>query len=170
MLTEEQTTEIEKIRQTSTSLDRIAAWPVDTIEQQATAKKFLELVHDQIKSIENLRTGITKPLLESKRKVDELFKSLAEPYERCKSLLKEKLESTAEAHLEAIYSGGDVQELGVAASFVWEYEVYDPDLVPREYCAPNHAAIKRYTSAYRRSDVIEPLPGINFIRKAKVRS
>lgn len=178
LINDEAKSKIEKAQSAQAQLARIEAWPVETVEDQTTVKQLLGMVQSRLADIEELRTSITKPLLETKRRVDSLFSALAAPYENTKGILKTKLEAVALAQAALIVAAREkaiageiveaVPETAVSAQWEWTYEIVDVHSIPREYLAPNHAAIKMYMAAYRKSDTIEGVAGICFLRKPKV--
>lgn len=111
--------------------------------------------------LEAQRTGITKPILEAKYKVDELFKpvltGLVKIEKECKRLIGEY--ARAEEHKrraamlvdQQVYQAGGAplvgsipeppKAQGMSVKHRWVADVTDAAQVPREYCSPDPALL-----------------------------
>lgn len=180
LITPEANAEIDRTRASHNALERARDWPCETAEEQSEVTTMLSMVQARLAAIEATRTSITKPLLDAKRRVDELFRGLSEPYELTKESLKSKLAAAAMRHraalaaaTEAAIAGDDpvfapVVAAPPALAWEWSYSVDDLGKVPRDYLTLDSAAVRAFMSTYRKSDVIPQVPGLSFTRVPKV--
>jgi hypothetical protein len=146
--------------------------------------------HANWKRLEERRTEITKPMLASKRKVDDLFKPALTALAEIQSTLKGKIAAYTEAQraaqIQAMHSSADVFAAGgtpteaipevptvkgvsVGRSY-WVADVVDPDAVPRELCSPDPDKIaKAIWYADTAKTPPRPIPGIAFRLQTDVR-
>lgn len=117
--------------------------------------------HANWKRLEERRTEITRPLLASKRKVDELFKPAQDALKQIEITLKGKIATYTEAQRAAQVEAMNVSAAQFAAGETptapipdvptakgvsvgrsyWVAEVTDPEAVPRELCSPDAGKI-----------------------------
>lgn len=125
---------------------------VDHIEDPDEATALLTDVQANIRTLEQKRKKITKPLLEAKREVDALFKPPIKILEDAKMALKRIIakaidERRAEQH--AALQAGDVdgalavKEPEASSKTVTRYRVVDENKVPRKYWKLDDAKIKK---------------------------
>ena len=62
-------------------------------KQEAKAYENLKVIKDALKFVEDKRTAITKPLNQSLREVNAMFKKLAEPLNGADSILRSKVKA-----------------------------------------------------------------------------
>ncbi len=142
------------------------AWLRDTFQvvDQASLDRAAELVKAakaRWKDLEAERVKITRPMLEAKNAVDDLFRPAKELYSEAETVLKGKI-GAYHAQVEALriatmqqsaaeYQAGGTPTLaipepatakGVSVRHVWAFNIKAPDLVPREFCSPDPAKIK----------------------------
>lgn len=157
-----------------------------TITDQPTLDWVVSLtrsVKERYKALEAKRTEITKPILEGKRKVDELFapalKGLLAIESEGKRLMgdygraQEKAKGEAMLAASATYQSGgaplvgdipeSVEVKGVTIKHSWIAIVMAQDLVPREMCSPDPVKIQDYARQYTTEfDPPAPVPGLRF--------
>lgn len=162
----------------------VKAFQITSDADYAFAAELLTDAVAQFKAIEVKRTDITKPMLASKRRVDELFRPALERLKEIEGNLREKIGAYSlqqarvrrEAMLDsaADYAlGGTPTAIipepptaeGVSTSIAWDIEITDPELVPREFCSPDMSKIKasRAWKEYNEAYPPLPIPGVKFI-------
>lgn len=135
-------------------------------------------------ALEDRRTAITKPLLEAKRRVDDLFTPVKSVLIQCEAVLKSKiggfvlareqqrreLAAKSAAEYQAGGTPTDIipapaQASGVSVRAVWDFEITDAAAVPRDLCAPDVRLIK----ARIPKDGDPPqIPGVRFFQRGQV--
>lgn len=152
------------------------------------ASRLVQLAKVNLKRIDARRTAITKPLLQSKRAVDELFAPALGALNEIERILKGKLgaysiattqaSAAAMASTALVYAaGGTPTEVipepaaarGISVKTSWSFEVVDPEAVPREYCSPDPDKIEAgiwYADTPHTPP--RPIPGLRFFLKADV--
>lgn len=175
----------EDIKAYTWSLEKIRALEIQDQTDYELATELAKNAHDNWKRLDKRRTDITKPILASKRSIDALF----EPALRILATIREELKtkigvytsSQRTAQREAMqeaanqFAAGLVpsnpipeapQAKGVSVTEVWDFEITDPDKVPREYCSPDPAKIKA-AIWYADTPKTPPqsIPGISFSLK-----
>lgn len=159
-----------------------------TITTGDDAKWANDRLHDvkaQWKLLEERRTTVTKPLHAALREVNGWFKPVQSALEKAEQILKGKLgdymRATTAAREVAMLevSAGNNEALaatapaapleGIGVREVWDFDVTDPDAVPRELCTPDPAKIKK-AIWYANTPTKEPrpIPGISFRRRSQV--
>ena len=154
----------------------------------AEASARAQIAHVRHAEVEAKRTSITKPILEGKRRVDELFRAPLSALVSIKAtyttkigeytLAQRKAQAEAmQASAEAFQAGGtpteaipevpQAKEVNIKAR--WLPQIANADLVPREYCSPDVAKLK---AAIRYADTEHtpprPIPGVDFVLDAAV--
>lgn len=140
------------------------------------------------KRLDERRTAITKPLLASKRKVDDLFAPSLSALKEIERVLKEKIgayavqqtqaAATAMVTTAAVYAAGGtpteaIPEIptapGISTAIYWDFEIVNPAEVPRELCSPDPEKIQR-AIWYADTPHTEPrhIPGVVFKLRADV--
>jgi hypothetical protein len=181
----------ERAKEGSTALEQLRAIPCETPQQKQMFADFLTKIRDIRSTLEEERTKITKPLLESKKQVDTLFKNADRPWEDCEKLTRSKiqtfdqavldrrLQAEAEAReaatpseaLRALQSAPEKVEVeGVGGGEEWEALVIDEAAIPREWLTIDWSKVKIHCREHKRSSVIPSVPGFEFKRKATVRA
>ncbi len=139
-------------------LAALAATEVTTEDDARRARDLLRTVKALLKSAEERRTAVTKPLNESLRAANAQAKAVSEPLERAEEILKGKIagflkerEDGRERALAAA-AAGDASALaltapsapleGISVRNVWDFEVLQPDSVPRGFCSPDPKKIR----------------------------
>ena len=174
------------------TLVEMADLPCDTYEQEAWWAALLGKAQTELKSVLSEREALVRPLLRDKRLVDEAFKEATVPVEAVKDLCKAKLaalqtsrlalkSATLDAAQQAAASGNvegcmaaiesvteDRTVEGAATRWMWTQEIVDASLVPREFLTVDHRAIQAYAKLYGRMETIDPIPGIEFTRTARI--
>lgn len=134
---------------------------IETAEDFAFAAELVKNAKANWTRLEARRTEITKPMLASKRKVDDLFKPALNALAEIERVLKVMIATYTEgqralqvaamnASAEAFAAGKtptemipEVQEIkgvSVGRSY-WVADVTNPDLVPRRLCSPDSTKI-----------------------------
>lgn len=132
--------------------------------------------------LEARRTDITKPLLASKRKVDDLFKPALNALAEIERLLKDKIAGYTEAQralqvaamnasamafaagetpTEAIPEVQEIKGVSVSRSY-WVADIVQPDLVPRGLCSPDRTKIANEIYMVDPRTPPPPIPGLTF--------
>ena len=133
------------------------------------------------KRLEERRTAITKPILDSKRKVDYLFKPALEALKQIENCLKTKIgtyvtsqkakqvqamNATADAYAAGTPLATPIPEVptakGISVKTEWDFDIVDPALVPREYCSPDPDKIKQAIWYADTQTPPRPIPGVEF--------
>lgn len=136
--------------------------------------------------LEGLRKSITKPLLDAKGGVDDLFKpalSALLGLELCLkgkigayTVAQEKARVAAMQASAALYQAGGTptaiipdrpQAKGVTVTEVWDFEITDPALVPRGFCCPDEAKIR--ATLPKDLNANPGLPGVRYFKRNSVR-
>lgn len=178
-------------RETSTALavvneelEALDGWTIDNPEDQEFAADMLRDVKKRHKALEGKRKTITKPLLEAKRAVDDLFRAPREALEQAERILKGKiagyLEAVEAANTEAVEAASNAETVdeasealanvehvdapkGVSVRYVWKPRVIAEDLLDRRFLSPDMGKIKAWMKEHTKPDG-EPLaiPGVAF--------
>lgn len=153
---------------------------VDLSSQAArdTAGKVLTMVRERVAALEARRKDITGPILESKRKIDALFRPVVEYWESCDQALAPRLlaahRAADQAQVKALAvvaeTCGQTDALTLTQAHTsaetpqgldlrksWTFRVVDAASVPREYLRVDEDKIKRLVTAMK-GDV--SIPGI----------
>ncbi len=147
------------------------------------------------KTVEERRTSITKPLLESKRSIDALFKPLTDPLKEADTIIREKLRSAARKRLQAerealakaqaALTAGLVDESDAALDTIpefletsgstsqrtWAWKVADFSALSDTFKTVDTSAIDAAIRAHTRTGSTEPpvIPGLVFDLDATIR-
>ncbi len=154
---------------------------IATSEDFAFASDLARGAQTNWRRLETRRTDITKPLLDSKRQIDALFKPALHALEGIKAQLQAKIGAYVQAQQAAQvvemqasadqFSAGlvptnSIPEVdtakGISVKSHWVADVIDPDLVPRDLCSPDPAKIAQkiwYADTYNPPLAI---PGLAF--------
>lgn len=162
-------------------------------EDMHVAGELLKVIKEKWKELEERRTAMTAPIYEGLRQIQGFFKPLQEPLKRAELILKSKMsdfalaqkaanEAAMQAAAAALQQGAQIeasQELariippaavqGISLREVWDFTIENADLVPKEYCSPDVAKIKKaiwYANTERTPPL--PIPGIRFFLKNQV--
>lgn len=142
-------------------LRTVQALEIVTSEDFAIAADMVKGARSHWKRLDERRKAITKPILDSKKKVDELFDPALDALKEIETVLKRKIgeytkaqEAAQIAAMQASASeyqaGGTPTAIipevsrakGVSVNSVWDFEITDPERVPRHLCSPDPAKIK----------------------------
>lgn len=171
-----------------TVLEQVKSFRVTDDASAETAAEFIRKAKTAYKEAEDHRTSITRPLLEAKNATDALFRPTKDALVAIERYLKGELGSyhaqreaqrvhvliESAAHVavglvptEPIPEAVAVQ--GVTVKQVWDFEVIDPDAVPRDLCSPDLDKIKARIW-YANTSITEPLPieGVRFFLNERV--
>jgi len=186
-LVQRETEEAEEI------LDGVKAFSLDTKEDLEFAAEILAESKGRYKKLDEKEKEITRPMNEALKAARALFKKPKSFYVDVEKILKEKIgeyhlaeaernetamKLAAEAHAEGnneqtsteIAKIGRVADLeGVSVSLQCDYEVVDVSILPREYMAPNHAALRIACRQFKTGE-IKGVAGVRFFEKPVVRS
>lgn len=180
------------VQRTRAYLERFL--PVSTQEAADKAQQFATALAQEIDAIELMRTGATKPLLESKRTVDGWFKPITDDMKALREQLLRSVATWIEAekarHALAMqeaavaHSAGDEEKRNTALAVVneaaaakkpkgvsykqkWVAVVVDPDKVPREFCSPDVRKLAQYAAGCEGEPA--PVEGVRFESFCEVR-
>lgn len=166
--------------------------PCTNAAQETWFSEQLSAVRGLIKSLEDERTSHTRPLLDSKRRIDSMFEPATAPLKKCELVIRAKLADVARMRFQAeadarrlaavASEAGDhfgamaalaeapdaIRTLGSSARATWIAAVTDFRLLSDEYKVVNEAALAK---AARGSDgEPAPIPGIEWVLLATVRA
>jgi len=149
-------TETEKeIRPAEALREAVKALPADTAEDFAILGEALTHTKSQAKRLEEIRTGITKPLNQALRATNELFRPALRAYEDAEATIKGKIaeymgrqRAAQEAALVAgLPSEAPASAAGVSTRIRKGFRVVDDAAVPREFCSPDPEKIRAHLDA-----------------------
>lgn len=145
-----------------------------------------------LKSLEEERENLVRPLIDDKAKIDGVYRETRSPIEAFKAFCSEqeaKLELEAQAAQHAAReiarlaaASGDAEGCLAALAAVpeadktagsrttmgWDFEIVDKEAVPEIYKTVDEKLIKASCKAFAKSEVPPNIPGIVFKRSAKV--
>jgi hypothetical protein len=183
----ERTALVKDADQWSEMAERVRHFAVVDDETAAFAAEMAKKARNVHRALEEKRKTITTPLLAAKNATDALFKptldavaSIKRHYEQAIAVYdREREEARArvlaesaaqiarkEVPTEIIPAPVHVEKTSVR--HVWEPEIVEPDLVPREYCSPD---VKKIREAIWYADTHKPpreIPGVRFVPKSIV--
>jgi hypothetical protein len=166
--------------------------PCDTATAEAWWVLKLDAVHALIQELEADREVLVRPLLRDKRLVDEAFKAVTGPATALKDTIKGKLagrqealrlaQAAAQEAARAAAEAGDLVACGAALAaipetstidgaktqWLWEAEVVDATIVPRQFLKVDEAALAKFAKAFAKEETIPDVPGVEFRRTARV--
>lgn len=150
------------------------------------AADWVRQLREVFKVIEAKRTKITRPLLEAKREVDALFDGPKSAIEEAQyhlrremgahharveterqRVMRESVATLAAGQVPTAIMPAPVDVPKVNVRQVWEPEIVDAGLVPREYCSPDVSKIKDaiwYADTPHKEP--HPIPGVKFNLKS----
>lgn len=155
------------------------------------AGELVKLAKARWKELEEKRTSVTKPLNEVLRQVNGWFRPAQEPLVRAEAVLKGKISAytleqraASEAAMRAAAAAmqaGDTEAAaehvtaiapaaktaGVSVQERWAFEIVDPDAVPRTFCSPDEAKIRRVLTNPVHG-LIPKVEGVRFYLDGKV--
>lgn len=156
--------------------EHIVSIQVSSKEDVEFVASILQQVKSKIKSLEETRAWVTKPITESLERVRALFRPPLERLNECEGVLKGKISEAyyraqreQQALLEQAATGNTEQHLAAAQAMdigkvegiqkreTWTYRVYDMNLVPREFLCIDHAKVLKIVKAQKENTDI---PGI----------
>lgn len=191
---------VREVIRTAASMDAYTSHLVISSDiEKANASEMLARVAKMRKALEERRVYYTKPLLEHKKRIDDLFKRWTVPLEEIDRKIrqaitnynavveeerrkKEELERKKRELLEEI-AAEEGRELPppapveplpipktvrtssgtVASRMVWDFEVEDEALVPREYLAVDTAKIRAAVRAG-----VREIPGVKIFQREEL--
>jgi len=156
---------------------------VTTVAQENRALEALRLIKGQLTLIEKKRTSITKPINESLRTTNAMFKELSEPLKTADKIIRNKVllfraeqqdkadkERIRRENIQASHEakGHEIHELVPVEADVgnsttemrWTYDLVDIKKVPKEYIELNLGAIRKAISGGERN-----IPGLKIYQK-----
>lgn len=161
---------------------------VNSPETLAWAAEQAKWIKSLWSEVEARRTFFTKPLLEIKRRVDDVFMPTLRELSACETELKGKMgafdrvqKEAQRAAMEAstiIFAQGGmpvdpipevVRAQGVSVQGRWVPMIEDEKLVPREFCSPDMNKFETRLGMFMRMDEMpKPIPGVRWERSDKV--
>jgi len=134
------------------------------------AGELLKQVKGKVKKLEAERKKITKPLLDAKKAVDNLFRPATDAAALVEELLKKAISGYIDgqraAKVAALQAGDHEGALattepelpaGVSTRTVWKWKLVDVNLVPREYWVIDAARVQEHVDRFKGQSQI---PGI----------
>lgn len=178
-----------EVQTEQSEMDRALAWLRD--EFQIADEWSLKYARDQLlnaksraQALEERRKAITAPIRASEANVNSMFKPLIDKYGQAEEILKAKIaahtravEDQRRAAMQAsaaeYQAGGTptaiipepVRVEGVTVTQVWDFEITDPNMVPRDLCSPDDKKVRAYMTI---SDPPKDVPGIRFFQRDRV--
>ncbi len=144
------------------------------------AGELLQQVKGKVKKLEIERKKITKPLLDAKKAVDNLFRPATDAAALVEEILKKAISgyidgqrATKVAALQAGDHEGALATIepelpaGVSARTVWKWKIVDVNLVPREYWAIDAARVQEHVNTFKGQSQI---PGIEVFPETGIAS
>lgn len=174
-------------RQASELVDFLRAAPCESPAEESWFSASLSSVRGLLKGLEDERTSLTKPLLESKRRIDAMFTGTTTPLKQAEGVIREKLAGAARLRLaaetaarlaaetaaaegrhadviDALASAPDaVSTSGSSARVVKKWRVVDFARVPDEYKLVDECAVGATKGA-------KEIPGIEWYDDVAVRA
>jgi hypothetical protein len=168
--------------------------PCETPEQEAWWASKLALTQAELRTHEEDRTAVTKPINDDLRRINGEFKPGAVKLEELKELIKEKIASCQEARLRAQEalrqtallaaqagdSAGcgaalaaipdDVKVSGASTSFKWVVASTNMAEMTDFWKRPDLDALNAHCKNFKNETTIAPIPGVEFHRVADVRA
>lgn len=186
----ELTTEADRLKP---AMSQIGQFVIDSQLRYTQAGELLQFVKARWAELEEKRTSITKPLNEALRNVNALFSPVQGPLKQAELILKTKIgnfivqqqqlqeqamrqaaaaiqQSQPAIAAQAMAAMAPVTQVqGISVKPEWDYEIVDPDAVPRNYCSPDHNKIKAaLPNAIHHEKLTPQIPGIRFWIKGSV--
>lgn len=170
------------------SLEMVRSLDIDNADDFAFAGELIKCAKANCKRLDERRTAITKPLLASKRQIDDLFSPALNALKEIEQVLKGKigaytlkqtvaLAQAMQVSAATYAAGGTPTDIipevattkGVSTKVSWDFEVVNPDLVPREFCTPDRTKIAQaiwYADSPHKPP--QPIPGVVFNLRTSV--
>lgn len=167
---------------------RVRSFAVATADDLDTAARWVKAAKASWKALEDKRKGITRPLLEAKNAADALFKPSQDALLGIEQHLKSEIanyHARIERERAAVMTAAAVSiardEIptaivpeaarveGITVKEYWDFDVIDPDAVPRELCSPDPEKIRAmiwYADTPHKPP--QDIPGVRFFLKGRV--
>lgn len=143
---------------------RISSIKISNEEQYAQACDLATDNNRVLKRIEEERKCITTPLNESIKRINGLFKSIAERFQSN----DEKIRKALLAYTNSRKKTDEIKVVNTSTGQVqikelWDYEIVDASLLPREYLVPDEHKIGRLV----RTGTLKPdaIPGVKIFQR-----
>lgn len=154
-LAQAKTVSEKETRPAETLRDAARTLPAETPEDFAMLGEVLGHVKGQAKRLDELRTGITKPLNQALRATNDLFRPALRAYEEAEVLIKGKIadytlrqrQAQEAALLAGLPSEAPASAAGVSTRIRKGFRVVDEASVPREFCSPDPEKIRVHLDA-----------------------
>lgn len=122
-----------------------------------------------LKGIESFRLAIVKPLKDQVKKIDQIFKRIAAPFDQNDSLIRAALtkytdsvkmseKKYSEGGIKTVYNGSD----RATVMKVKKFEIVDEALVPREWLCVDREKLGRAV----RAGLVKEIPGIRIFEES----
>ena len=157
--------ELAKIKSNVTTVVLAAKkFELTTVENEEVALEILRQLKDQLKLVEDKRTSITKPLNQSLKATNALFKEIVAPLKEADKILRTKVmefheeqerkaiakqirrENIQQSHVDRGHKTHELEEIqaDVGSSVIqkrWTFSVVNINKIPKEFILPNNVAI-----------------------------
>lgn len=170
--------------QVDEALARLRSFEITDEAALDWAADLLRNAKTRAKELDERRKEITGPILLAKAGIDGLFKPLISRYEQAEGILKGKIadwtnrveaqrRAVMVASAEEFAAGGTPTALipeparaeGISVRKVWDFEITDGTLVPRDYCSPDAKKIRAQVPSEGQPPEI---PGVRFFQRDQV--
>ena len=184
---DERTALVREADQWSDMADRVSTFIVTDDEQAAYAAGMAKKARAVFRNLEEKRKTITTPLLAAKNATDALFKPTLDAVARIKRHYEQAIATydreREEARAAVLAQSAAEIAVGIVPTepipepvhvektnvrHVWEPEIIDAELVPREFCSPD---LKKIRDAIWYADTHKAprdIPGVRFVQKSIV--
>lgn len=169
-----------------------AGFVVATAAENDQAGELRRMIKTEIDALEDQRKALTKPLLDHKRRIDDLFKPSVTAFQAAYDLLgkaiaayllredqraREAAQAALAAHnagdhatgreLMAVASDAAVAQapVGTSVRFEWRGRIVDAAAVPRQFCDPNQSRIDAFAKAHAPEAPPPPTPGVEWYQR-----
>lgn len=154
----------------SEALVLVQGLAIQSVAERDFAAEVLEDVKARWKALETQRAALKAPILEAGRRLDAFFKKATEPLAAAERVLKDGIlafqRSQEQAAQAAMVAGAEAVPVvslpaGFSQRIMWDVEVVDISLVPREYLAVDKTACL----CAKLDRGIDEIPGVRFVQK-----
>lgn len=156
---------------------------IDGQDDFGAVGELLTEIKRRSKALETARKEITAPMLDAKKKVDDLFRTPLDLLTRCEGVLKAKVQAYMRQREAEVLkqisdpAAADAAALVPAAAMatlptnmserrVWTFEVVDASLVPRDFLLVDSEKVREAIKALGGENVV--IPGIRIFQEKQL--